>query len=317
MTATKIFSMDGRRIWVAGHKGMAGSAIVRRLTGTAGEILTVSRPELDLRRQSDTEAWMAANRPEVVFVAAATVGGIVANSTRPAEFLFDNLAIAQNVIHGAYRAGVSKLVFLAASCTYPRAARQPLTEDALLTGPLEPTNEWYAVAKIAGMKLCQAYRRQYGCDFISAIPTNLYGPYDNYDLAQGHVVAAMISKIHQAKLDGADEVTIWGSGTPTREFLDVDDMADALVFLAEHYSGDAPINVGTGIETSILGLAHAVARAVGYEGRFALDSTKPDGMPRKLMDVGSLTAMGWRARTGLDEGLIRAYRSFLDGQRRG
>jgi len=306
------FSLAGKRVWVAGHRGMAGSAVVRRLQGEDCEILTVGRERIDLRRQAEVEAWMAETKPEVVFLAAATVGGIHANNTRPADFLYDNLAIETNIIHGAHRIGVQKLVFLGSSCIYPRLAAQPMTEDSLLTGPLEPTNEWYAVAKIAGIKLCQAYRRQHGCDFIAAMPTNLFGFGDNFDLQQGHVAAALLSKIHTAKVEGAPEVVLWGSGTPKREFLFVDDLADGLVFLAKTYSDEPHVNVGTGTEVTIRELAETIAQVVGYTGSFRQDTSKPDGSPRKLMDVGRMTAMGWTAPTSLREGFERTYRWYVD-----
>lgn len=255
---------------------------------------------------------MAETKPEVVFLAAATVGGIHANNTRPADFLYDNLLIETNIIHGAHRIGVQKLVFLGSSCIYPRLAAQPMTEDSLLTGPLEPTNEWYAVAKIAGIKLCQAYRRQHGCDFIAAMPTNLFGFGDNFDLQQGHVAAALLSKIHTAKVEGAPEVVLWGSGTPKREFLFVDDLADGLVFLAKAYSDEPHVNVGTGTEVTIRELAETIAQVVGYTGTFRQDTSKPDGSPRKLMDVGRMTAMGWTAPTSLREGFERTYRWYVD-----
>jgi GDP-L-fucose synthase len=291
---------------------MAGSAVVRRLTGEGCELITVTRQQMDLRNQAAVEAWMQAMRPQVVFVAAATVGGIVANDTRPAEFLYDNLAIEANIIHAAWKTGVEKLLFLGSSCVYPRLAPQPLTEEALLSGPLEPTNAWYAVAKIAGIKLCQAYRRQYGCDFIAAMPTNLYGPGDNYDLEQGHVVAALQMKIHRAKQIDAPSVEIWGSGTPRREFLYVDDLADALVFLIKHYSEESHINVGTGEDVTIRELAELIAGIARYEGAFVYDGSKPDGTPRKVMDVRRLTAMGWTAKTPLRQGLSQAYASYVN-----
>ena len=286
---------------------MAGSAIVRRLRGEGCEVLTVGRDEVDLRRQSEVEAWVAERRPQAVFLAAATVGGILANDSRPAEFLYDNLAIETSVIHAARAAGVEKLLFLSSSCVYPRHAPQPMAEEALLTGALEPTNQWYAVAKIAGMKLCQAYRRQYGCDFICAMPTNLYGQGDNYDLASSHVAAALQVKVQRAKAALARSIEIWGTGTPTREFLHVDDLADALVFLMKNYSDEMHINVGTGVETSIRALAELIARAAGWQGRFEYDASKPDGMPRKVMDVSRLRALGWTAPTPLEEGLRKAY----------
>jgi len=305
------FSIKGKRVWVAGHRGMAGSAIVRRLIEEDCELVTVGRGEVDLRHQQAVEAWMQATRPQVVFVAAATVGGILANHTRPAEFIYDNLAIETNLIHGAWRAGVEKLLFLGSSCVYPRLAAQPMTEEALLSGALEPTNQWYAIAKIAGIKMCQAYRKQYGCDFISAMPTNLYGAGDNYDLEQGHVVAALQVKIHQAKQIGARSVQIWGSGTPRREFLYVDDLADALIFMMKHYSAESHLNVGTGEDVTIRDLAELIARVTQYEGEFVYDRSKPDGTPRKVMDVQRLTALGWTARTSLEEGLKQAYASYL------
>ncbi|MBK1840731.1 GDP-L-fucose synthase [Azospirillum sp. YIM B02556] len=304
--------MEGKRVWVAGHRGMAGAAIVRRLEREPCALITVGRERVDLRRQSQVEDWMAEAKPDLVFVAAATVGGILANSTRPAEFLYDNLAIETNIIHGAYRAGVKKLVFLGSSCIYPRLAEQPMREDSLLTGPLEPTNEWYAIAKIAGIKLCQAYRRQYGCDFISAMPTNLYGLNDNFDLQGGHVAAALLAKIHRAKVEGQPFVELWGTGSPKREFLFADDLADGLVFLARQYSGEPHVNVGTGSEVSIRELADLIRDVVGYEGGFRYDSSKPDGSPRKLMEVSRMTEMGWTAATPLREGFAATYRWFLE-----
>jgi GDP-L-fucose synthase len=308
----RLFSLQGRRVFVAGHRGMVGGALLRRLARESCDLLTIDRARLDLRRQDAVEAWFAAHRPEAVFVAAATVGGIVANDTRPAEFLYDNLMIAGNVIEAARRAEVRKLLFLGTSCVYPRLAPQPMTEEVLLTGALEPTNQWYAVAKIAGLKLCAAYRRQHGVDFIAAQPTNLYGPGDTYDLEASHVVPALIAKTHRAKLAGAQEVEIWGTGAPRREFLHVDDLADALVFLMERYSGESPINIGWGEDVSIRELALRIAEAVGYRGGFRFDATRPDGAPRKLLEVGKLTQMGWRPRIGLAEGLADAYRWFLE-----
>ncbi|MDG4577064.1 MAG: GDP-L-fucose synthase [Defluviicoccus sp.] len=311
------YDVTGKRVWIAGHRGMVGSAIVRRLTREACEVLTVERAAVDLRRQAEMEAWLAANRPQAIFLAAATVGGILANDTRPAEFLYDNLAIEANIIEGAHRCGVEKLLFLGSSCIYPRLAPQPMPEDALLTGPLEPTNQWYAVAKIAGIKLCQAYRRQYGCDFISVMPTNLYGPGDNFDLASSHVVPALIAKFHQAKVTGAESVEIWGTGMPRREFLYVDDLADAVVHVMRAYSGEDHINIGTGTDITIAELAAMVAKVVGFEGRLVFDATKPDGTPRKLLDVSRLKALGWTARTTLEEGLELSYRWFRkQGERR-
>ena len=274
--------------------------------------MTADRAEVDLRRQEEIESWLETRRPDAVFVAAATAGGILANSTRPAEFLYDNLAIAGNVIEAARRAGVAKLLYLGSSCIYPRLAPQPIPEDALLTGPLEPTNEWYAVAKIAGLKLCAAYRRQYGSDFISAQPTNLYGPGDTYDLRQSHVVPALILKMHQAKTAGEETVEIWGTGKPRREFLHVDDLADALVFLMERYSDEEHVNVGRGEDVSIAELVALVAEVVGYGGDFRYETDLPDGMPRKLLDVSRLTNLGWRAGIELREGLEDAYRWFVE-----
>jgi GDP-L-fucose synthase len=306
------FSLEGKRVWVAGHRGMAGAAIVRRLQREACEILTATRQEADLRRQAETEEWMAAHRPDVVFIAAATVGGIHANSTRPAEFIYDNLVIETNIIHAARRIGVRKLVFLGSSCIYPRLAEQPMREDALLTGPLEPTNEWYAVAKIAGIKMCQAYRRQYGCDFVSAMPTNLYGYGDNFDLIQGHVAAALLAKLHRAKVEGAETVELWGSGAPRREFLFSEDLADGLVFIAKNYSAEQHVNVGSGEEITIRRLAEVMAEAVGYQGGFRFDPSKPDGSPRKLMDVGRMAGLGWRAPTKLRQGFELTYKWYLE-----
>lgn len=301
------FRLSGRRVFVAGHRGMVGAALMRRLAAEGCELLTVGRGTVDLRRQAETEEWMAAARPEVVFLAAARVGGILANSERPAEFIYDNLAIETNVIEAARRAGVAKLVFLGSSCIYPKFAEQPMREEALLTGALEPTNEPYAVAKIAGLVLCRAYRRQYGCDFVSAMPTNLYGPGDNFDLRSSHVLPALIRKIDAAAQSGAETVEIWGSGTPRREFLHVDDLADGLVHLAKRYSGEMHVNLGTGEDVTIAELAQTIARIVGFEGRFVYDATKPDGTPRKLLDVTRMSALGWRARIPLEEGIRQAW----------
>lgn len=310
-TDARKFELAGKRIWVAGHRGMVGSAIVRRLASERCDILTADRKAVDLTRQKETEEWLAANKPDAVFLAAARVGGIVANDTRPAEFLQENLAIQTNVIHGAYRTGVKKLMFLGSSCIYPRLAPQPMPEDSLLTGPLEPTNEWYAVAKIAGLKMCQAYRKQYGADFISAMPTNLYGPGDNYDLEQSHVVGALLVKLHRAVKSHAKSVEIWGTGTPRREFLYVDDLADALIFLMQRYSDMSHVNVGLGSDVTIRELAETIAEVVGYRGEFIYNTQRPDGTPRKLMDVRRLTALGWRATTPLKDGLAAAYAWFV------
>jgi len=310
--APLLFPLAKRRVFVAGHGGMVGSALTRRLAGIGCEVLTAGRGEVDLRRQEATDTWLRAQRPDAVFIAAATVGGILANDTRPAEFLYDNLMIAANLIEASRRVGVKKLLFLGSSCIYPRLAPQPMREEALLTGPLEPTNQWYAVAKIAGLKLCAAYRRQYGADFISAQPTNLYGPGDTYDLQASHVVPALMAKTHHAKVTGAGQVEIWGTGTPKREFLHVDDLADALVFLMERYSDELQINVGWGEDVSIRELAEVIAEVVGYTGGFRYAAEKPDGTPRKLLDVSRLSAMGWRPRIALRDGLADAYRWFVD-----
>lgn len=312
MGAPVIFPLAGKRIFVAGHGGMVGSAVVRRLKRVDCEVLTVGHAEVDLRRQAETEAWMAKARPEVVFVAAATVGGILANDTRPAEFLYDNMMIEGNVIEAARRVGVQKLLFLGSSCIYPRLAKQPMSEDELLTGSLEPTNQWYAIAKIAGLKLCAAYRRQYGSDFISAQPTNLYGPGDTYDLRASHVIPALIAKMHQAKMTGADEVEIWGTGKPRREFLHVDDLADALIFLMERYSDESHVNVGWGEDVTIAELASLIADVVGFEGKLRYATDKPDGMPRKLLDIGLIERMGWRPTIQFREGLSDAYHWFAE-----
>jgi len=312
MSGNTGFDLAGRRIWVAGHRGMVGSAIVRRLKSEDCACLTVDRAVVDLRRQAEVEAWLHDHRPDVVVLAAAKVGGIVANNTYPADFLYDNLAIEAAIIHGAYRAGVEKLLFLGSSCIYPKLAHQPIAEEALLTGSLEPTNEWYAIAKIAGLKLCQAYRRQYGADFICAMPTNLYGIGDNFDPVNSHVVPALIGRIHRAKVENSDTVTIWGSGRPRREFLFTDDLADACVFLLRHYSGDVAVNIGTGTDVTINDLAALIADVVGWHGRFEHDREKPDGTPRKLLDVGRLTRLGWTARTPLPAGLARTYSWYLE-----
>jgi GDP-L-fucose synthase len=307
MPAPEIFSLKGRRVFVAGHRGMAGGAIVRRLAQEECGILTAGREELDLLRQQAVEDWMAAKKPDVVVIAAARVGGILANSTLPAEFIYQNLVIETNLIHAAWKNGVAKLLFLGSSCIYPREAPQPMSEDQLLTGPLEPTNEWYAVAKIAGIKLCQAYRRQYGADFISAMPTNLYGPGDNFDPLSSHAVAALIAKVHKAKSENAKEIVLWGTGKPLREFLYADDCADGLVFLLKRYSAEPHVNVGTGREHSILQMAEAIARAANWQGQIVHDLSKPDGMPRKMMDVAKLARLGWSAPTSFETGIQLAY----------
>jgi GDP-L-fucose synthase len=305
------YQLAGKRIYVAGHRGMVGSAIVRRLASEGCIILTADR-SVDLREQAPVRDWFAANHPDAVIVAAAKVGGILANDSHPAQFLYDNLMIETNLIEVARRSGVEKLLFVGSSCIYPKFAEQPIVEEALLTGPLEPTNEWYAVAKIAGIKLCQAYRREYGCDFISAMPTNLYGLGDNFDLASSHVLPALIRKAHEARLAGAATLEIWGSGTPRREFLHVDDLADACAMLLQRYSDESPINVGSGEDVTILELAELVKRAVGFEGAIARDTSKPDGTPRKLMSNAKLAAMGWRPSIGLADGIAATYRWFLE-----
>ncbi len=310
------FELTGKRVWVAGHRGMVGSAIVRRLASEQCEVITAGRDELDLTDQRAVLGWMHNQRPEVVVLAAARVGGILANDTMPVEFLRDNLLIETSVLTGAESAGVEKLLFLGSSCIYPKHAEQPIKEEALLTGPLEPTNEWYAIAKIAGIKLAQAYRRQYGCDFISAMPTNLYGPCDNFDLNASHVMPALIRKVHEAKASGG-EVVVWGSGTLRREFLYVDDCADACVHLLKHYSDDSHVNVGSGSDVSIMELTLLVMEVVGYDGPAVTDPSKPDGTPRKLMDNGKLAALGWQPKTELRDGIAKSFAAFLSGEGRG
>jgi len=307
--------LHGKRIWVAGHRGMVGSAIVRRLAREDATVLSVDRRECDLTRQAEVEAWLAAERPDAVVLAAAKVGGILANDTYPAEFLYENLMIEANIVHAAHRADVDRLLFLGSSCIYPKHAPQPMPEDALLTGPLESTNEWYAIAKIAGIKLCQAYRRQYGRRYISAMPTNLYGPGDNFDLAKSHVLPALLRKAHELKMQGGDTLEIWGTGTPRREFLHVDDMADACVFLLATYDGEEHVNIGCGEDVTIADLARLVLRIVGVEAQLRFDPTKPDGTPRKLLDVQRFNALGWRPRRSLEEGIEDTYRWFLSAPR--
>ena len=306
------FALAGKRIYVAGHNGMVGSAIVRRLASEECEVLTADR-SIDLREQAAVRDWFAANAPDVVIIAAAKVGGILANDSYPAEFLYDNLMIEANLIEAARQSAAAKLLFLGSSCIYPKMAPQPIREGALLTGPLEPTNEWYAVAKIAGIKLCQAYRRQYGCDFISAMPTNLYGPGDNYDLQASHVLPALIRKAHEANETGAESIEIWGTGTPRREFLHVDDLADGSVFLLKHYSGEEHVNLGSGKDLTIAELAKLVSEVVGFKGTITNDTSKPDGTPRKLMSGDKIAAMGWRPKIGFREGIEQAYGEFLAG----
>ena len=301
------------RIYIAGHRGLVGSAVHRRLLadGFDNLVLRTSR-ELDLRDQQAVERFFAAEKPDQVFLAAAKVGGILANDTYPAEFIYDNLMMEANVIHSSYRHGVRKLLALGSTCIYPKLAPQPLKEEYLLSGPLEPTNEWYAVAKIAGIKLCEAYRRQYGCRFFAAMPTNLYGPGDNFDLEKSHVLPAMIRKFHEAKERGDDSVVLWGSGKPMREFLHVDDLADACLFLMDRYEGPGIINIGVGKDISIADLAARVSDVVGFRGRIVYDATKPDGTPRKLVDITKLQALGWRARVELHEGIQTTYDWFLE-----
>jgi GDP-L-fucose synthase len=313
VSAPLLFDLRGKRVWVSGHKGMAGAAIVRRLASEGCEVLTVDRSAVDLRRQDQTEAWLAGARPDVVFLAAGRVGGIWANASFPADFIVDNLAIALNVIRGAHASGVRKLLYLGSSCIYPKQAPQPMTEEMLLTGALEPTNEWYALAKIGGIKLALAHRRQFGSDFISAMPSNLYGPGDNYHPEHSHVPAALIRRFHEAKVARAPSATVWGTGQPRREFLAADDLADACVFMMKHYSGDGFLNVGSGTDLTIAEFARMVADVVGFEGEIVFDTSRPDGAPRKLLDVSKLAALGWRARTPLRDGLAAAYADFLAG----
>ncbi|MGC2640130.1 MAG: GDP-L-fucose synthase [Pseudolabrys sp.] len=306
-----LFDLRGTRVYVAGHTGLAGSAIMRRLTSEGCEVLTAQHEMLDLTKQEATENWIRQARPDAIFLAAGRVGGIHANDAFPVDFLADNLAIALNVMRAAVAANVKKLMFLGSSCVFPRNAAQPMSEDLLLTGALEPTNEWYAVAKIAGIKLAQAYRRQFGVDFISVMPTNLYGPHDNYHRENSHVPAALIRRLHEAKLQGAGSVVVWGTGEPKREFLAADDLGDACVFVMKHYSGEGFINIGTGEEVSIMDFARLVAEIVGYRGKLVFDTGRPDGPPRKLLDSSRLAALGWRAKTLLREGLQVAYEDFL------
>ncbi|MDP1875922.1 GDP-L-fucose synthase [Phenylobacterium sp.] len=307
---TVIYPLAGKRIWVAGHRGMVGSAVVRRLASEGCEVLTVDRNQLDLRRQAEVEAWIDQARPNAVVLAAAKVGGILANDNYPADFLYENLMIEANIIHAAHRTDVEKLLFLGSSCIYPKEAPQPIAEGALLTGPLEPTNEWYAIAKIAGIKLTQAYRRQYRRDFISAMPTNLYGPGDNYDLATSHVLPALIRKAYEAKITSADHITIWGTGTPRREFLHTDDCADALVFLLKSYSGEEHVNIGSGEDITILNLAHLICEVVGFKGEIRTDPSKPDGTMRKLMSGKKLKQLGWTPTINLRAGSATVYEQF-------
>lgn len=307
-----VFPLEGQRVWVAGHRGMVGSAVVRRLAGEGCVLVGLDEPRADLRRQDAVEALIGRLRPDAIVMAAAKVGGILANETYPAEFLYDNLMIEANVIGAAHAHDVKRLLFLGSSCIYPKMAPQPIEETALLTGPLEPTNEYYAIAKIAGIKLAQAYRRQYGRDYISAMPTNLYGPGDNFDLQSSHVLPALIRKAHEAKMRGEGELVVWGTGSPRREFLHADDCADALVFLLKTYSDEAHVNVGSGQDLTILELTEMVCAIVGFEGRIVHDLGKADGTSRKLMSAERLRAMGWAPRIGLRDGIAQTYRWFLD-----
>lgn len=310
MAIEAIFPLEGKRVWVAGHKGMVGSAIVRRLEQESCQVLIAERSVVDLKDQRQTRDWVRDNRPDAIFLAAAKVGGILANDSYPADFLYDNLMIEANIIEAANRAKVSKLLFLGSSCIYPKMAPQPITEDALLTGPLESTNQWYAIAKIAGIKLCQAYRKQHGRDFVSAMPTNLYGPGDNFDLSSSHVIPALIRKAHEAKRRGDKDLVMWGTGSPYREFLYVDDCADACVHLMKVYSGDVHVNVGSGSDLTILDLTKLICEVVGFTGEIVSDPSKPDGTPRKLMSADKLRALNWSPKVSLKEGIERSYDWF-------
>jgi GDP-L-fucose synthase len=312
MAMSPSYTLRNKRVWVAGDRGLVGSALIRRLQGEGCELLTAPRDSVDLRRPDQVERWMAAAKPQAVFLAAARVGGIYANDTRPAEFIYDNLMIQSNVVEASRRIGVEKLMLLGSSCIYPRLAPQPIPEAALLTGPLEPTNQWYAVAKIAGIKLGQAYRRQYGCDFISVMPTNLYGPGDNFDLMQSHVVPALMVKAHAALRARAPAIEVWGTGAVRREFLYVDDAADGLVFLMQNYSDEAIVNLGPGSDVPIVDLVDLISKVVGYKGGVQFDASRPDGVPRKMVDTTFAASLGWRARTPLREGLAATYRWYLD-----
>src|ERR1700726_2569712 len=305
------FELKGKAVFVAGHGGMVGAALVRRLTRENVEVLTAGRREVDLRDQAAVFGWFEKKRPQVVFLAAAKVGGIAANNALRGEFIYDNLIIATNVIHAAHLNGAEKLMFLGSSCIYPKLAPQPLREDSILTGPLEPTNEPYAIAKIAGIKVVEAYRSQYNSDFINVMPTNLYGPGDNYHPEYSHVVAALIRRFHEAKLAGVSDVVVWGTGAPRREFLYVDDMADACIHLMKNYSGDELVNIGTGEDITIAEFARVVAAVIGYAGDISFDTSRPDGTPRKWLDVSRLNKLGWRARTSLEHGIRLAYRAYL------
>jgi len=305
------FELEQKRVYLAGHRGLVGSAVFKRLQKEKCDIITVEHEELDLTRQKDVEVWLYENRPDVVIIAAARVGGILVNSFQPADFIYDNLVIETNIIHGSWKVGVKKLVFLGSSCIYPKMSSQPIKEESLLSGPLEPTNEWYSIAKIAGVKMIQAYRRQYRVDFISVMPTNLYGPNDNYDLESSHVVPALMRKIHESKIHRNKIVNIWGTGKPKRDFIHVDDLADAIVFLLHNYSGEVPLNIGSGKEISIHELADMIADVIGYEGIFKFDTTKPNGAPRKILDISKISALGWEPRISLRNGLRQTYEWYL------
>ena len=311
---TYSFDLKHKTVFVAGHKGMVGRAVVRRLKRESCDVLTVDRTELDLLEQSDVRAFLKDKKPDGIIIAAAYVGGILANSSYPVDFLYRNVQIQNNLIEGAHRADVNRLVFLGSSCIYPKFADQPIKEEALLTGPLEPTNEWYAIAKIAGIKLCDAYRQQYNRDYISAMPTNLYGPFDNFNLSSSHVLPALIRKAHIAKTQKSESYDIWGTGSPLREFMHVDDLADAVIFLLKTYNASGPINVGTGLESSIMDLAKLINEITNFNGRIQCDMSKPDGTPRKLMDSSKLHAMGWTSSIDLKTGIEQTYQWFLDHQ---
>ncbi len=312
MPMSRSYTLRNKRVWVAGDRGLVGSALVRRLQGEGCEILTAPRDTVDLRHPDQTEQWMAQVRPQAVFLAAARVGGIYANDTRPAEFIYDNLMIQSNIVEASRRVGVEKLMLLGSSCIYPRLAPQPIPEGALLTGPLEPTNSWYAIAKISGIKLGQAYRRQYGCDFISVMPTNLYGPGDNFDLMQSHVVPALLVKAHAAMRSRAATMDVWGTGAVRREFLFVDDAADGMVYLMKNYSDEGFVNLGPGSDVAIVDLVDMICKVVGYKGGIQFDASRPDGVPRKMVDVTLAASLGWKARTPLRDGLDATYRWYVD-----
>jgi GDP-L-fucose synthase len=312
LIAPLLFDLKGKTVFVTGHNGMAGSAIVRRLAKEDCEVLVADRHSVDLTNQAATEEWLDRMKPDVVFNAAGRVGGIYANDTFPADYIVDNLAIGLNVIRGSFNAGVKKLLALGSSCIYPKFAPQPMTEEALLTGPLEPTNEWYAIAKIAAIKLCEAYRKQHGADFISVMPTNLYGLGDNYHPKDSHVPAALIRRFHEAKLAKAPTVSVWGTGKPRREFLCADDLADACVFVMKHYSDPGFLNIGTGLDVTIREFAEIVSEIVGYKGKMVFDTSRPDGPPQKLLDVSKLNALGWSAKISLRDGLATAYADFQE-----